>query len=358
MFKVQRFTAEDEEEGGGRDDDSNSILNKVLARAKARASAKRAQLPPSSDGVQYQAVNGAPPLEGKSGTKFALNSAADGLEGGAAASKGGQSSPTADSAKDRAGGAVQEEGRGTSEDDGDSGGEEASSSSESSSEGDESGDSGEEEKDAEILPTAEPGASPVEGGGGEEQEADGHGLRPMEEVAEEWGLDSRLAETLREEGVKHFFPIQVSNSSNSRFTNSSGLHPPESCVICSLPLDTIFDDCFLRYIYDFDGLHAHHALGLSCGCETWSHVTRTTLQVERTPLVLILAPSPIKMFCSVLGAVWTDPRGPGYRGDGTALARAEQGHLRLCPHRQWENLGVCSRSVAGELYKYSREACY
>ncbi|CAM9215123.1 unnamed protein product, partial [Choristocarpus tenellus] len=31
----------------------------------------------------------------------------------------------------------------------------------------------------------------------------------MEEVAKEWGLDARLAQTLREEGVKHFFPIQV-----------------------------------------------------------------------------------------------------------------------------------------------------
>lgn len=233
MFKVQRFTAEDEEEGGGRYDDSNSILNKVLARAKARASAKRAQLPPSSD--QYQAVTGAPPLESKSGTKFALNSAADGLEGGAAASKGGQSSPTADSAKDRAGGAVQEEGRGTSEDDGDSGGEEASSS-ESSSEGDESGDSGEEEKDAEILPTAEPGASPVEGGGGgEEQEADGHGLRPMEEVAEEWGLDSRLAETLREEGVKHFFPIQVSNSSVQNLQTAAVCTPRRAVLFAPYP---------------------------------------------------------------------------------------------------------------------------
>ena len=233
MFKVQRFTAEDEEEGG-RDDDSNSILNKVLARAKARASAKRAQLPPSSDGAQYQAVTGAPPLESKSGTKFALNSAADGLEGGAAASKGGQSSPTAASAKDRAGGAVREEGRGTSEDDGDSGGEEASSS-ESSSEGDESGDSG-EEKDAEILPTAEPGASPVEGGGGgEEQEADGHGLRPMEEVAEEWGLDSRLAETLREEGVKHFFPIQVSNSSVQNLQTAAVCTPRRAVLFAPYP---------------------------------------------------------------------------------------------------------------------------
>lgn len=37
----------------------------------------------------------------------------------------------------------------------------------------------------------------------------GQGNRPVEEVAEEWGLDKRLTETLHEEGVKHFFPIQV-----------------------------------------------------------------------------------------------------------------------------------------------------
>lgn len=211
MFKVQRFTAEDAEADSGRVDDSTSILNKVLARAKARASATRAQLSPSSDGAQHRAATSAPPLESKSGTMFALNPAADGLVSGAAASKGGQSLPAADSTKDRAGRAVQEEGAGTSEDDRNSSEEEGSSSGESGSEGDESGDSGAEEKDAEILPTAEPGTQSPAGGDGEEQEADGQGLRPMEEVAEEWGLDSRLAETLREEGVKHFFPIQVSN---------------------------------------------------------------------------------------------------------------------------------------------------
>lgn len=54
--------------------------------------------------------------------------------------------------------------------------------------------------------------------GSEKREISGHGeggdeenehLRPMEEVAVEWGLDPRLTQTLREEGVKHFFPIQV-----------------------------------------------------------------------------------------------------------------------------------------------------
>lgn len=220
MFKVQRFTAEDEEgEGGrGRVDHSANILNKVLEKAKARASAKRARLTSSSDGAQHQASTSALPLERKSGTKVALNSAAGGRETTASAvgaSKGEQSLTAADSNKGRAGGAAQEKDGGSNDDDGDSSEEEGSSSGESGSEGDEErGDSGEEEKDAEIPPPVEPAGATSQGcsaagGAGEDQDAGGQGLRPMDEVAEEWGLDSRLAETLREEGVKHFFPIQV-----------------------------------------------------------------------------------------------------------------------------------------------------
>ena len=37
----------------------------------------------------------------------------------------------------------------------------------------------------------------------------GNNRKPVEEVAEQWGLDARLTATLSEEGVKHFFPIQV-----------------------------------------------------------------------------------------------------------------------------------------------------
>lgn len=213
MFKVQRFTAEDEEEeaGSGRAGDSTSILNKVLERAKARASAKRACLASSSDDVQHQPATIAPQLERKPGTKV-LSSGAGGSEG-ADVSRGGQSLTAAGNSKDRAGYAAQEEVRSASENDEESSEEEESSSGESGSE-EESGDDDEEEKDAEILPTAGPAVAEPQGssaaeGGGEEQEPEGQELRPMEEVAEEWGLDSRLAETLREEGVKHFFPIQV-----------------------------------------------------------------------------------------------------------------------------------------------------
>eukprot|EP00953_Heterococcus_sp_UTEX-ZZ885_P000454 768-Heterococcus_DN1.PRE.1 len=34
--------------------------------------------------------------------------------------------------------------------------------------------------------------------------------RPMEEVAAEWGLDARLKAHLQQQGVSHFFPIQIS----------------------------------------------------------------------------------------------------------------------------------------------------
>lgn len=58
------------------------------------------------------------------------------------------------------------------------------------------------------------GSGSVNGTGRDEkhkaaEEKEEETLRPMEEVAAEWGLDTRLAQTLREEGVKHFFPIQV-----------------------------------------------------------------------------------------------------------------------------------------------------
>lgn len=214
MFKVQRFTAEDEEEESRcRVDDSSNILHQVLERAKARASAKRARLDPSSDGVQGQAASSASPLERKPGAKFALNSGAGGRDG-TSVSRGAQSSTTTDSSKDRTGGASQEEGGGTSDDNGDASEGEESSSGESSSEDGERGDSGEEESNAEIMPSAEPARAKPQGssapkGDGQDPEPGEQGLRPMEEVAEEWGLDSRLAETLREEGVKHFFPIQV-----------------------------------------------------------------------------------------------------------------------------------------------------
>ena len=216
MFKVQRFTAEDDEEEGGRSvDDSANILNKVLERARARTSAKRARLASSSDNVQYQAATSALPLDVKSEDKVALSSAAEGLQ--VTGVTGGQGLTAAGSSEDGAGDAAQEQGGGASEDDEESSDEEESSSGESDSEGDESGESsgGEEvEKDAEILqPPAPPEPATAGGSGdGEDEEADGKGLRPMEGVAEEWGLDSRLVETLREEGVKHFFPIQVNNS--------------------------------------------------------------------------------------------------------------------------------------------------
>ena len=123
MFKVQRFTAEEEEEqGGGSRDDPASILNKVLERAKARASAKRARLGPGDD-TQHQAGTGVAPTERRPGITGALGSGADsrrvsdgrGVRGGA--SRSGQGLTAAESGKDRAGAAVQEEGEEEEEED-------------------------------------------------------------------------------------------------------------------------------------------------------------------------------------------------------------------------------------------------
>jgi len=217
MFKVQRFTPEEEEEQGGGRGDAASLLNRVLERAKARASAKRARLG-VSDGVQHQAGTGVTPPERGYRIAVALDSGADSRRAseGAVVSRGGQGLTTADSntSKDRdTGAADQEEEEDDSEADkvsSEEGGESSTGGSYSSG-GDESdeGDS-EEEKDAQI-PTQQSGEAAAVGeeDGGDEEEAGEQGLRPMEEVAEEWGLDSRLAETLRQEGVKHFFPIQV-----------------------------------------------------------------------------------------------------------------------------------------------------
>lgn len=222
MFKVQRFTAEEEEEeeqgGGGRRDDSASLLNRVLERAKARASAKRARLG-TSDGVQHQAGADVAPPERESGISGALDSGADSrsrrVSEGAVVSRGGQGLTAADgsSGKDRGAGAVdQEDEEGASEGDevsSEEEGESSGSSGDDESDDSDEGDS-EEEKDAEIQPL-QPGEAAAAGDehDGDEEETGEQGLRPMEEVAEEWGLDSRLTERLREEGVKHFFPIQV-----------------------------------------------------------------------------------------------------------------------------------------------------
>ncbi len=219
MFKVQRFTAEEEEEQGGGRDDSSSLLNRVLERAKARASAKRARLG-ASDGVQHQAGTGVARPERESGISGALDSGADSrrLSEGAVVSRGGQGLTPADgtSGKDRGAGVVdQEEKEGASESDEVSSDEEMGSSgssgedeSDESDDDDDEGDSAEEEAEIQTSP---PGAAAAreDERDGDERETGEQGLRPMEEVAEEWGLDSRLAETLREEGVKHFFPIQV-----------------------------------------------------------------------------------------------------------------------------------------------------
>lgn len=256
MFKVQRFTADDDDEAGSRVDsrnDSTNILNKVLERAKARASkAKRARLGNDED-IQDRDLPDGIPLGKHSGTMGgAVDSGASvdprekptGLSGSQeeVASRGcgvglTRTAAARGSSKDRTAAGVsavavlQEQEDTGEESSSEEEREEGSSSAgtvSSGQDGAESGDggdsssssirdsdNGDEKKDAEMR-AAEPAAAT--GAAAEETTqvspgaaaGDGvEGLRPMEEVAEEWGLDSRLAETLREEGVKHFFPIQV-----------------------------------------------------------------------------------------------------------------------------------------------------
>ncbi|CAM9675968.1 unnamed protein product [Ectocarpus fasciculatus] len=200
MFQVQRFTDEQQDDDG---DDSTSILTRMLARAKARSSAKRARLgPDSSDGVRQQTAAGVIPQAGGCSSK-----ASEVEDDAAMRTGGGEGLANGSTVDHRATAEAASEGT----DDSSSSGEESSSSSESRSEGEEEegGDSSEGGADGE-----EAGKAAAIGGGGVDgergDEAGGQqGLRPMEEVAEEWGLDPRLTEILRREGVKHFFPIQI-----------------------------------------------------------------------------------------------------------------------------------------------------
>ncbi|CAM9639462.1 unnamed protein product [Ectocarpus sp. 4 AP-2014] len=200
MFQVQRFTDEQQDDDLG--GDSSSTLNRMLARAKARSSAKRARLgPDSSNGVHQQAAAGVIPQAGGCSSKASevedddANIPASGGEGLANGS-------TMDHR------ATAEDARGDTDDSSSSG--EESSSSESGSEREEEDGDGSELGADEGKPGE---AAAIAGGrvdGERGVEAGGQqGLRPMEEVAEEWGLDPRLTEILRREGVKHFFPIQV-----------------------------------------------------------------------------------------------------------------------------------------------------
>ncbi|CAN0475003.1 unnamed protein product, partial [Ectocarpus sp. 12 AP-2014] len=202
MFQVERFTDEQQDDDLG-DGDSTSILNRMLARAKARSSAKRARLgPDSSDGIHQQTAAGVIPQAGGCSSK------ASEVEDDAAIMRtsGGEGLANGSTMDHRATAEDVREGIHDS-----SSSEEESSSSESGSErGEEDGDGSELGAD-EGEPAGE--AAAIAGGRVDVErglEAGGQeGLRPMEEVAEEWGLDPRLTETLRREGVKHFFPIQV-----------------------------------------------------------------------------------------------------------------------------------------------------
>lgn len=262
MFKVQRFTADDEEEESS-GHDSTSILDSILQRAKSRAgsNSKRARLEPTTstsvgDGgggaihEDYRANPGA-------GRRAKARATGGTVSGVAAVGRSATSSvPKAkhggvrllerdspsdsvgavDSAKSSDAEASED---GESEDSGESDESKDSGNEEEEEEGvDVDGEEEDEEEDEEGEQEQEARAG-LEGGAerqAPEAGADGtgdvgEGLRPMEEVADEWGLDARLAETLREEGVKHFFPIQVLYCSYDVKPHTKGCtHTCSSCV--------------------------------------------------------------------------------------------------------------------------------
>lgn len=227
MFKVQRFTCEDEEEqsvgnNNGNNDSGNGqtrddILNSLVQRAKSRVR-KRARVEDATSSDATGDNNNASTPPSTRATEH--NSISGGKYPGAAAVP---ASSSASSAATAGGGRFREKGVRSSGQQGfkdnhdaaavRNGGASSVEMDEEEEEGSEDGSEGAHEagaKDHDLQ--GEGGVSPRKDGvasdaGGTDEEVEG--LRPMEEVAEEWGLDARLSETLREEGVKHFFPIQV-----------------------------------------------------------------------------------------------------------------------------------------------------
>ncbi|CAM9477015.1 unnamed protein product [Ectocarpus sp. 6 AP-2014] len=204
MFQVQRFTDEQQDDDHG--DDSTGILNRMLARAKARSSAKRARLgPDSNDVVHQQTAAGVIPQAGGCSSK--ASEVEDDASIRPMRTSGGEGSANGSTVDHRA--TTEDASEGT-DDSSSSGEESSSSSSESGSESEEEdGDSSEPGADDEEAGEAAAIAGGRVDGERSVDAGEQQGLRPMEEVAEEWGLDPRLTEILRREGVKHFFPIQV-----------------------------------------------------------------------------------------------------------------------------------------------------
>lgn len=228
MFKVQRFTCEDEEHSVDNNDTNSTnsharddILNSLVQRAKSRVK-KRARVEDTTSGDAADNDNNAstslstrvtghdPNLGRKdSGTAAAavsIAASAATVEGGTFRKKSVRSSGQ-QGLKDNHAGAVDGAAGvfGIEEDGG------QDSKEESEDEMEDTDKAGEKDRDMQGRRGASSGQDGVASDAGATCE-EGEGLRPMEEVADEWGLDARLSETLREEGVKHFFPIQVHRS--------------------------------------------------------------------------------------------------------------------------------------------------
>lgn len=228
MFKVQRFTCEDEEHSGDNNGTNNAnsqarddILNSLVQRAKSRVK-KRARVEDTTSGDAPNNENNAstslsirvsghdPNLGRKdSGTAAAalsITSSVATADGGKFRKNSVPSSGQQGLKGNHAGAVDRAAGVTGMEEDGGQDSEE-----ESEDEMEDTDEARERYRDMQGHRGESSGQDGVASDAGATCE-EGEGLRPMEEVADEWGLDPRLSETLREEGVKHFFPIQVHQS--------------------------------------------------------------------------------------------------------------------------------------------------
>lgn len=216
MFKVQRFTADDDEEADGHESNAklqhSDILSGLLQRAKSRAKRARFEATATHSAPNSRDTNtgeihsaaGSGSVGVASSREFSVS--ADGARFGtqlkASGGQGLQGGDGAAMALDGADDAAQEAG------------ESESFESKYSDDSEEEQDSEREESEEPMDTPKEAILSAPEGAAldGRDDVEEGQGLRPVEEVAEEWGLDARLTDTLRTEGVRLFFPIQVGHS--------------------------------------------------------------------------------------------------------------------------------------------------
>lgn len=219
MFQVQRFTADDDEENEAGHEPNLSQHNKnltmLLERAKSRVKRTRLLTQPSrhSDGSSDKSLRKRKKSAPDGTRELKTERIAAATFGSVGVDSAATSVVQVDVAETKATSKTVQvgarEAEGSNEEEQEEEGEDSSSAdeedSEEESEREEQGEVGDVIIGESLGGATAAGGFEVEG----EQQENRQGPRPMEEVAQEWGLDPRLTETLREESVKHFFPIQV-----------------------------------------------------------------------------------------------------------------------------------------------------